>query len=141
MLAGMSYAHELRLEREGYDNVENLINADAVDLAVRTSFSYTQLQQWIDQATLAAHLREDYPGFVARTGIEGSGELCCFLRTCDSAKVDGVEKLVAALSADPAVASTWRVRLMALQILLDVNTAPPKKPYGTTDESNPDRVT
>ena len=94
------YAHELRLEREGYDNVENLINADAVDLAVRTSFSYTQLQQWIDQATLAAHLREDYPGFVARTGIEGSGELCCFLRTCDSAKVDGVEKLVAALSAD-----------------------------------------
>ena len=36
MLAGMSHAHELRLEREGFDNVENLSNADAVDLAICT---------------------------------------------------------------------------------------------------------
>ncbi|MGH8685077.1 MAG: hypothetical protein ACREUM_06980, partial [Nitrosospira sp.] len=53
MLSGMSYAHELRLEREGYDNIENLSNADAVDLAVRTCFSYSQSKQWIDQAWLA----------------------------------------------------------------------------------------
>ena len=33
MLGGMSYAHELRLEREGFDNIENLSNADPVDLA------------------------------------------------------------------------------------------------------------
>ena len=53
MLAGMSYSHELRLEREGFDNIENLSSADAVDLAVRTCFSYGQLKQWIDQAWLA----------------------------------------------------------------------------------------
>ncbi len=122
MLAGMSYAHELRLEREGFDNVENLSNADAVDLAIRTCFSYIQLQQWIDQAWLAAHLREDYPDFVRRTGIATSEELRCFLYSCDSAKIDGVEQLVAALSADPAATSSWKVRLTALQILLDVNT-------------------
>ncbi len=81
MLAGMSYTHELRLEREGFDNLENLSTADAVDLAVRTCFSYTQLQQWIDQAWLAAHLREDYPDFVRRTGISTSEELRCFLCT------------------------------------------------------------
>ena len=79
MLAGMSYAHELRLEREGFDNIENLSNADAVDLAVRTCFSYGQLKQWIDQAWLAAHLREDYPDFVRRTGIASSDELRHFL--------------------------------------------------------------
>ena len=78
MLAGMSYSHELRLEREGFDNIENLSNADAVDLAVRTYFSYGQLKQWIDQAWLAAHLREDYPDFVRRTGIGSSDELRAF---------------------------------------------------------------
>ena len=60
----MSYTHELRLEREGFDNVENLSTADPVDLAVRTCFSYTQLKQWIDEAWLTTHLREDYPELV-----------------------------------------------------------------------------
>ena len=127
MLAGMSYTHELRLEREGFDNVENLSNADAVDLAVRTCFSHTQLQQWIDQSWLAAHLREDYPDFVRRTGISTSAELSCFLCTCDTATVDGVAQLVAALTADPVAASSWKVRLTVLKMLLEANEAPSQK--------------
>lgn len=127
MLAGMSYTHELRLEREGFDNVENLSTADAVDLAVRTCFSYTQLQQWIDQAWLAAHLREDYPAFVSRTGISTSEELRCFLCICDPAKTDAIEQLVAALTADSAAASSWKVRLTALKMLLEANKAPSQK--------------
>ncbi|SCY60853.1 hypothetical protein SAMN05216420_11018 [Nitrosospira sp. Nl5] len=123
MLSGMSYAHELRLEREGYDNIENLSNADAVDIAVRTCFSYSQSKQWIDQAWLAAHLREDYPEFVRRTGITNSDELQRFLFTCDRAQVDGVGQLVAGLSTDSAAGSSWKVKLAALKILLDVNTA------------------
>lgn len=138
MLAGMSYAHELRLEREGFDNVENLSNADAVDLAIRTRFSYVQLQQWIDQAWLAARLREDYPDFVRRTGIASSDELRCFLYRCDFAKIDGLERLVAALSADPATTSSWNMRLMALQILLSMNTASSHKPDSIhTEEQGP----
>ena len=89
MLAGMSYAHELRLEREGFDNVENLSNADAVDLAVRTCFSYPQLKQWIDEAWLASHLREDYPYFVRRSGLSTGEELRYFLSACDANNVMG----------------------------------------------------
>ncbi|MEO6562364.1 MAG: hypothetical protein ABIN99_04870, partial [Nitrosospira sp.] len=123
MLAGMSYAHELRLEREGFDNIENLSGADPVDLAVRTCFTYTQLKQWIDQAWLAAHLREDYPDFVRRTGITSSDELHTFLSACESAQVDGVEQLVLGLSMDPAATPSWKVKLTALKILLNTNTA------------------
>ncbi|ODT85065.1 MAG: hypothetical protein ABS69_01255 [Nitrosomonadales bacterium SCN 54-20] len=123
MLAGMSYSHELRLEREGFDNIENLSNADPVDLAIRTYFSYNQLKQWIDQAWLASHLREDYPGFVQRTGITNSEELHCFFSTCDASHTDGVEQLLAALSADPATAASWRLRLNTLRILLNTNSS------------------
>lgn len=138
MLSGMSYAHELRLEREGYDNIENLSNADAVDLAVRTCFSYGQSKQWIDQAWLAAHLREDYPEFVRRTGITNSDELQHFLLACDRAQVDGVEQLVTGLSMDPAASSSWKVKLAALKILLDVNTALPENPcsHGTREHGS-----
>ena len=132
MLAGMSYTHELRLEREGFDNLENLSTADAVDLAVRTCFSYTQLQQWIDQAWLAAHLREDYPDFVRRTGISTSEELRCFLCTGESAGANGIEQLVAALTADPATASSWKVRLTALKMLLEASKAPVTEGRGST---------
>jgi hypothetical protein len=124
MLAGMSYAHELRLEREGYDNVENLSHADAVDLAVRTCFSYNQSRQWIEQAWLAAHLREDYPDFVRRTGITSSEELRLFLLESISTHREGVAMLAAGLSADPAANESWKVRLTALKILLNIHSAP-----------------
>jgi hypothetical protein len=126
MLAGMSYSHELRLEREGFDNVENLTHADAVDLAIRTCFSYAQLKQWIDQAWLASHLREDYPDFVRRTGITNSEELHHFFSTCDSIKVDGVEQLLTALSVDPAVTPSWKLRLSTIKILLNISPDPAK---------------
>jgi hypothetical protein len=131
MLLGMSYPHELRLEREGFDNVENLSNADAVDLAIRTCFSYGQLKQWIDQAWLAAHLREDYPEFVRRTGITNSEELQHYLSTCESAKIDGVDHLLTALSTDPALNASWKLRLGTLKILLDMNSSPPVGPVAS----------
>ena len=138
MLAGMSYTHELRLEREGFDNVENLSHADAVDLAVRTCFSYIQLKQWIDQAWLAARLREDYHSFVWRTGIASSEELRWFLCSCNSANLDGVGKLVTALSVDPVTTSLWEMRLAALQLLLAMNTEPSQKPESLhTEEHKP----
>ena len=136
MLAGMSYAHELRLEREGYDNIENLSNADAVDLAIRTSFSYGQSKRWIGQAWLATHLREDYPAFVIRTAIMTSDELRCFLFTCNSTQVDGVEQLINGLSTDPATISSWKVRLTTLKILLNTDSAPPEN-SGNSDTNEP----
>ncbi|ODT84555.1 MAG: hypothetical protein ABS69_02845 [Nitrosomonadales bacterium SCN 54-20] len=136
MLAGMSYSHELRLEREGFDNIENLSNADPVDLAIRTCFSYGQLKQWIDQAWLASHLREDYPGFAQRTGIMNSEELHCFFSTCAASHTDGVEQLLTALSADTAVVASWKLRLNTLRILLNTN-APQQESCHDPAENEP----
>jgi hypothetical protein len=140
MLAGMSYSHELRLEREGFDNVENLSNADAVDLAVRTCFSYGQLKQWIDAAWIASHLREDYPYFVRRSGISTGEELHCFLAASDTDNIDGVQQLVAALSADPAEAAAWKLRLAALKILLGKNAADNKCRDAEGSEPRPGQI-
>jgi len=74
-LPGMSYAHQMRLTREGYDNIENLANASALDLALRTGFSYPQLSHWISQAKLHEHLRDDYQSFLQGTGISSIDEL------------------------------------------------------------------
>lgn len=78
-LPGMSYAHEIRLIREGYDNVENLATVRPLDLVLRTGFTYRQIRQWIGQAWLYSHMREDYEDFVKQTGITGADELVGFL--------------------------------------------------------------
>lgn len=109
-----------------------------MDLAVRTCFTYNQLKQWIDQAWLAAHLREDYPDFVRHTGITSSDELWHFLSTCESAQINGVEELVAGLSIDPASIPSWKVKLTALKILLNIYAAPPGDSISDTKEHRPD---
>ena len=74
-LKGMSYAHELRLIQEGYDNLENLALANPLDLALRMGFSYQQLRQWIGEAWLRMHMNDDYEAFVNASGITGAYEL------------------------------------------------------------------
>lgn len=119
MLAGMSYAHELRLEREGFDNIENFSTADPVSLAVRTGFSYPQLAQWVSEAWLATHLREDYPEFVRCTGITSRDELQLFLSKWDTAHGDAVEQLTKGIR-DSATSQLMKVKLAALRALLGV---------------------
>ena len=74
-LAGMSFASEVRLNREGFDNLENLSHADALGLALRTGFGYRQLEHWVGQAWLRVHLGEDYAAFEKGTGITSREEL------------------------------------------------------------------
>lgn len=82
-LPGMSLAYEVRLEREGFDNLEDLSHlspANAVGLAIQTGFSYRQLCQWLDYAWLYDHLGpEDYETFKERTGIINRQDLIDFL--------------------------------------------------------------
>lgn len=83
-LEGMSYEHEVRLTREGFDNAENLAKADPIALAVRTGFSYAQLRDWVGQARLMVQLDPDYQQFRDASGLrtvddlvehlEGAGE-------------------------------------------------------------------
>lgn len=77
-LAGMSSDHEVRLDREGFDNLENLSHARAIDLAVRTGFSYRQLKQWVEEARLRVQLAEDFEEFADRTGIRTAEELVTY---------------------------------------------------------------
>ena len=74
-LLGMSYQHEIRLKREGFDNVENLVSADIIDLAIRSGFYYHQLEQWQSQAKLTTHLGDDYARFRQATSINSVDEL------------------------------------------------------------------
>jgi hypothetical protein len=93
-LPGMSLAYEVRLEREGFDNLEDLSHlspGNALDLAIQTGFSYRQLGQWIDHAWLYGHLGpEDYETFKKRTGIINRQELIDFL-TAWRAQDEGVD--------------------------------------------------
>lgn len=127
MLSGMSYAHELRLEREGFDNIENLSHADPLDIAIRTCFSYGQAKQWIDESWIAVRLREDYPVFVQATGITTGEELKTFFASGGAGDAaEKMELLVAALSALSALSAekrmtpeSWRMNMIALKALLD----------------------
>ena len=74
-LLGMSFQHEIRLKREGFDNVENFVNADIIDLAIRSGFFYQQLEKWRSQATLITHLGDDYADFRQKTSINSVDEL------------------------------------------------------------------
>jgi hypothetical protein len=99
-LPGMSYAHELRLRREGYDNVDNLTTADPVELAVRTGFGFQQLFKWVSQARLMQHLRDDYKDFVHATGLTSIEEINSFIHNWRQQypDQDPYEELVAAMN-------------------------------------------
>lgn len=113
-LAGMSYMHEVRLEREGFDNIENFSTADPVSLAVSTGFSYPQLAQWISAAWLVAHLREEYQEFVRHTGLTTRDELMVFLTRWDGSLENAVDQL----TKDAPSSQTMKVKLTVLGTLL-----------------------
>ncbi|MEO9191864.1 MAG: hypothetical protein ABI224_17935 [Acetobacteraceae bacterium] len=120
-LHGMTYNHELRLEREGFEDAENLSHADAVDLAVRTGFSYGQLRQWISEAWLAAHLGDDYSVFVARTGIMSRKELEDFIAYNEANGT--VTALIPTDDADPSL-PRLRNKLRIIQVMLQAAREP-----------------
>lgn len=83
-LGGMSYSHELRLQSEGYDNIDNLAHADPLDLALRTGFAYQQLRQWIGESILRIQLGRDFDAFRAATGIHTSHDFAGFVARWDT---------------------------------------------------------
>ncbi len=59
MIEGLNRFHEVRLSEAGVDNAQNLANADLVELGLVTPYPLEQLLDWIDQARLYVHLRDD----------------------------------------------------------------------------------
>ena len=129
VLHGVSYAHQVRLEREGFDNAENLSHANPVDLAIRTGFSFKQLQQWVSEARLACHLREDYARFVRRTGIMSQAELERYFSA-----VPGEESVSMLLPVEETIQETTalRAKVTVIRAMLQPEAACP--PAATTPE-------
>lgn len=84
-ISGTNINHVFRLEREGFDNAENLACADPIELAMRTGFPYVQVKSWIDEAKLLIHLGDDFRLFAAGTGIRTYDQLCRFVKRWDPA--------------------------------------------------------
>jgi len=100
-LPGMSYLHEARLIREGYDNIQNLANARPFDLVLLTGFSYRQARQWIAQAWLCGHLGEQhYEDFCNSTGITSADELARFIDPATPSGQDNPEAYMKAATQD-----------------------------------------
>ncbi len=112
-LRGMSLAHEVRLNREGFDNVENVAEADTVDLAVRTGFSYRQLRQWIGEAWLRMHLVDRYDAFVAATAITTRHELRQYIQRLAPPELDAALGRIATQSGIPRTTVDGLVALVA----------------------------
>ncbi len=91
-LPGVNTGHELRLEREGFDNVQMLANADPVELSLRTGYAYGQLCTWIGQAKLAESLTCDYRQFVIHTGISETKELQAYIRAAGDQSLPLLDK-------------------------------------------------
>ena len=58
-LKGLNRWHAIRLNVEGIDNVHNLANADLYELVRATKFTIQQLFDWVDQAVLLTHLKNE----------------------------------------------------------------------------------
>lgn len=101
-LPGMNYSHQIRLSREGFDNIENLSTSSALDLALRTGFSYQQLSLWIGQASLHCYLRDDYHRFVDRTGLISLDDFCNYWLAAKQKDpgTDPATELIAATQTD-----------------------------------------
>lgn len=92
-LSGMSSQHEVRLRREGYDNVENIAEANPVEMAVRTGFSYSQLRTWVGEAWLRTHFgKEDFLMLANETAVRTADQLKLF--------ADDQETILDAVSQD-----------------------------------------
>ncbi len=113
-LPGLGPADEVRLEREGYDNLEDLGSADALDLAIRTGLSYRQLRLWIDQVWLRLHLGADFDAFHQATGITGRRDLAAFLAAWKSEQRPGSPAEYLAQGLDPRFAVKLEVILSIL---------------------------
>ena len=106
-LSGMSPAHEIRLNREGFDNVENLATADCLDLLLRTGFSYDQLNNWIGEADLRTHLRDDYAKFRRLSGLNNSHEVLEFIMGKDTSEISVIwDKVLLSSSEDNSLIAT-----------------------------------
>jgi hypothetical protein len=126
-ISGMNINHAFRMEREGFDNAENLACADPIELAMRTGFPYAQVQSWIDEARLLIHLGDDdFRAFTAGTGIRTYDQLLAFVHRWNRKDGSWSEHLAKAAGKDIAAKLDAVVRIAGVVDLPPESDAPPK---------------
>ncbi len=58
-IGGLSVSHRERLWEEGIDNAQNLAQTSIIQLILKTPFEARQLLDWIGQAKLLCHMKDD----------------------------------------------------------------------------------
>lgn len=116
-IQGMSAWHKARLAEAGIDDAQNLANRDLVDLLLETPFDARQLLDWIVQAKLFAHVRDDIDALRAqgvRTALDlirdGAAESLDKLAVDSSVSLNKLETVAAELAADPALGQLAKYR-------------------------------
>jgi len=62
IIDGVSIFQQLRLQEEGIDTLQNLVTCDPVELALKTHFDLSRIEDWASQAQLYLH----FPGNIER---------------------------------------------------------------------------
>ena len=91
MIEGLTRFYEVRLSEAGIDNAQNLANADLVEIGLATPYPLEQLLDWVDQARLYVHLRDDLA--VARNHRIRTASDLIVLEGEDLKRLEGVEGL------------------------------------------------
>ena len=71
LIEGISDFHEVRLQDEGIDDIQNLASSHIEELIVNTPFTTLQLIDWIDQAILRLYVTRDDADAFRRGGVRG----------------------------------------------------------------------
>jgi hypothetical protein len=86
MIEGLNLFHKVKLSELGIDNSQNLAEANLIDLLLRSSFSTCQLIDWILQAKLHVHFKDD----IAKIRSAGVRTAVDFQAKCATAEQQSV---------------------------------------------------
>lgn len=114
-LSGISSMHEMRLEQEGIDNMENMREEDPLGMTLRTGFEYKQVSNWIEEAWLRHRLgKEDYDVLLQKFPLISRGELKQFLEQSEETSGKSSEEFLAQALDNNALT----IKIIALKTIL-----------------------
>ncbi len=91
-IEGMSDVHRERLWEEGIDNAQNLAQAGLIQLIIKTPFESRQILDWIGQAKLMCHVKDDLEK-VNKLGIRSIYDFIALKETYNAKGLDNMNAL------------------------------------------------
>lgn len=104
-LDGLNTWHEARLLEEKVENVQNLATTPLADLIIYTNFSPLQVVDWVDQAVLYIHTREQWTEAFRAASIRTATDLLDNTSKNEEFNPDMASTLATAINAAQAFAA------------------------------------